>query len=231
VTGQPEPNNLQKLISLLRENIDKNTVRNVLYIISAILLFMIGVIIYGIILNIREVSLEETMLEKGIVNITNANILIDRETYSLNLYDDTVFVKKYRVSFGRNIHHVKSIAGDEATPAGVYKICSIDTAHEFIIFFRLNYPNLEDASGALRKGWITQKEFDQLKFEFYYEGCTKYNRVLGGDIGIHGIGRLNYILKNLPFVFNWTNGSVAMSDEDIRELYSVVKEGTKVVIK
>ena len=63
MTGQTEPNNLQKLISLLRENIDKNTVRNVLYILSAILLFMIGVIIYGIILNIREVSIEEAMME------------------------------------------------------------------------------------------------------------------------------------------------------------------------
>ena len=55
--------------------------------------------------------------------------------------------------------------------------------------------------------------------------------MLGGEIGIHGIGRLNYIFKNLPFVYNWTNGSIAMSDEDIDELYSVVKLGTKVVIK
>jgi murein L,D-transpeptidase YafK len=231
VTGQIEPNNLQKLISLLRENIDKNTVRNVLYIISAILLFMIGVIVYGIILNIREVSLEEAMMEKGITKFTNPNILIDRETYSLNLYEDTVFVKKYRVSFGRNVHHIKKTAGDEATPVGEYNICSIDTEHEFIINFRLNYPNIGDASAALRKGWITQREFNQIKFEFYYEGCTKFNNVLGGNIGIHGIGRLNYVFKNLPFVFNWTNGSIAMSDENIRELHSVVKEGTKVVIK
>ncbi len=192
---------------------------------------MIGVIIYGIILNIREVSLEEALMEKGIVEITNPNILIDRETYSLSLYDDTVFVKKYRVSFGRNVHHVKRVAGDEATPVGEYKICSIENPHEFRIYFRLNYPNLDDASNALRKGWISQKEFDQIKFEFYYEGCTKRNEVLGGDIAIHGIGRLNFIFKNLPFVYNWTNGSVAMSDEDILELYSVVREGTKVVIK
>jgi len=231
VTGQTEPNNLQKLISLLRENIDKNTIRNVIYIISAILLFMIGVIVYGIILNIREVSLADAMAEKGITKFTNPNIIIDRETYSLNLYEDTIFVKKYRVSFGRNIRHEKRVFGDEATPVGEYKICSIDTGHEFTIYFRLNYPNLNDASEALRKGWITQKEFNQIKFEFYYEGCTKFNDVLGGNIGIHGIGRLNYILKNLPFVFNWTNGSIALSDEDIRELYTVVREGTKVVIK
>jgi murein L,D-transpeptidase YafK len=135
------------------------------------------------------------------------------------------------VSFGRNIHKIKNKAGDEATPVGEYKICSIDTSHQYHIFFRLNYPNLNDAAEALRKGWITQKEFNQIKFEFYYEGCTKYNEALGGDIGIHGIGRLNYIFKNLPFVFNWTNGSIAMSDENMNELYSIVKVGTKVVVK
>jgi hypothetical protein len=96
---------------------------------------------------------------------------------------------------------------------------------------RLNYPNINDASEALRKNLITQKQYDQLKFEFYYEGCPKANTVLGGNVGIHGIGEYNDIIKNLPFVFNWTDGSIALSNEDIKEIYSVIKEGTKVVIK
>ena len=224
-------NKSPKLFSLLKQYIDKNTVRNVIYIILTIILFMAGVIVYGVILNIREVPLSEAMLEKGFTQLNDPNIIIDRDSYTLNLYEDTVFIKSYRVSFGRNVHKIKNKAGDEATPVGEYKICAIDTSHKYNIFFRLNYPNLNDAAEALRKGWITQKEFNQIKFEFYYEGCTKYNEVLGGDIGIHGIGRLNYIFKNLPFVFNWTDGSIAMSDENMNELYSIVKVGTKVVIK
>ncbi len=229
--GKSESNILRKLFSLLKQYIDKNTVRNVIYISLTIILFMAGVIVYGVILNIREVSISKALLEKGFTRLQNPNIIIDRDTYALNLYEDTVLVKSYRVSFGRNIHKIKNKAGDEATPVGEYKICSIDTSHQYHIFFRLNYPNLNDAAEALRKGWITQKEFNQIKFEFYYEGCTKYNEALGGDIGIHGIGRLNYIFKNLPFVFNWTNGSIAMSDENMNELYSIVKVGTKVVVK
>jgi hypothetical protein len=54
---------------------------------------------------------------------------------------------------------------------------------------------------------------------------------LGGNLGLHGIGKFNFIIKNLPFVFNWTNGSIALSDEDIDEIFSIVKVGTKVVIK
>lgn len=229
--GKSASNIFRKLLSLLKQYIDKNTVRNVIYISLTIILFMAGVIVYGVILNIREVSISKALLEKGFTRLQNPNIIIDRDTYALNLYEDTVLVKSYRVSFGRNIHKIKNKAGDEATPVGEYKICSIDTSHQYHIFFRLNYPNLNDAAEALRKGWITQKEFNQIKFEFYYEGCTKYNEALGGDIGIHGIGRLNYIFKNLPFVFNWTNGSIAMSDENMNELYSIVKVGTKVVVK
>jgi len=221
---------LEKLKPLIKQYIDKST-GNIIYMTAAMFLFMLGMILYGIILNIREVPLAESMGRKGFTNLVNCNILIDKENYTLNLYEDTVLVKSYRVSFGRNVHHVKNRAGDEATPIGVYKICAIDSSELYTRLFRLNYPNIDDASEALRKGLISQKDFNQIKFEFYYEGCTKFNKVLGGEIGIHGIGRLNYIFKNLPFVYNWTNGSIAMSDEDIEELYSVVKIGTKVVIK
>ena len=224
-------NNFAKIKSLLKQYIDKSTVRNVLFISAAMVLFMIGVILYGVILNIREVPLSVAIIEKGFSKLINPNILVDRSNYTLNLYEDTVLVKSYRISFGRNILRAKKKAGDETTPVGEYKICSIDTSHQYNKFLKLNYPNLNDATEALRKGLITQKVFDQIKFEYYYEGCTKFNKVLGGNIGIHGIGRLNYILKNLPFVYNWTNGSIAMSNEDIDELYSVIKTGTKVVIK
>ena len=54
---------------------------------------------------------------------------------------------------------------------------------------------------------------------------------LGGNVGIQGIGRLNFLFKYLPFNYNWTDGSVAISNENMDELYSVVKKGTRVVIK
>ena len=55
--------------------------------------------------------------------------------------------------------------------------------------------------------------------------------VLGGNIGIHGIGRLNSIFKNLPFVYNWTDGSIALSNEDLDEILTVINTGTNIVIK
>lgn len=223
---------LSKLdLSRLFALISKNTLRNAIYFSGGIILFLAGTIVYGIILNLREDSLTESLKEKGFERFENPNIIIERKSFGLQLYEDTVLIKTYRASFGKNLLAAKTKAEDNATPVGQYAICDMDSNNQYHKFLKLNYPNVNDASEALRKGWITQKQFDQLKFEFYYEGCPKANTILGGNLGIHGIGKFDYILKNLPFVYNWTNGSISVSNEAIDEIFSVVQKGTKVVIK
>ncbi|MDR3626971.1 MAG: L,D-transpeptidase [Ignavibacteriaceae bacterium] len=194
-------------------------------------LFIAGCVIYGVILNLREIPLSQAAAQKGIAKLDDTNILIDRSSYKLLLYNDTVFIKSYKANFGRNINIPKCKDGDLATPVGEYKICDIDTTSRYHIFLRIDYPNLNDAVEALRKGVITQSDFDKIKFAIDYGTCPDSNAFLGGHIGIQGIGRLNFVFKYLPFNYNWTDGSIAISNEDIDELYSVVKKGTKVVIK
>jgi murein L,D-transpeptidase YafK len=219
---------LKKTTSYL---ISESLIRNIVLFSGGIILFIGGVIVYGILLNIKEPKLRDAMLSKGYEEITKPNILIDRSKFHLHLYQDTVLIKTYRASFGRNTSIPKKSATDNATPVGEYKICRIDTTHRYYKFFRLNYPNTNDAMEALRKGIISQSEFDRLRFELLYEECPELATTLGGNIGIHGIGEYNSFFKNLPFVFNWTDGSIALSNEDIDELYSIVTKGTNVVIK
>jgi len=211
--------------------LNKDVLKNIIYLTIAIIIFFFGVIVYGIVLNLRDVPLSEAMLKAGFTEIANPKIIIDRHNYTLGIYEDSVLIKNYRVSFGKSVQTPKTRAGDKSTPVGVYKICKIYPVHKYHKFFQINYPSLDDGASALRKGWISQKEYNEIKFQYYYEGCTKYNRVLGGNIGVHGIGEMNYIFKNLPFVFNWTDGSIAMSNENIDEIFSVIREGTEVVIK
>lgn len=219
--------NNKKIKSLIKSSL----LKNILFTISAIALFLLGIVIYGIILNLREVPLKEAMIQKGFVKLEDPNIIIDRRTYTLNLYEDSVLIKSYRANFGRNLRDKKKLANDGATPVGDYKICSITDDPLYYKFLKLNYPNLDDAVDALRKSLITQREFNEIKFEFYYEDCISPNTVLGGNIGIHGLGRLNAVFRNLPFVYNWTDGSIAISNENLDELLTVIKKGTKVVIK
>ncbi len=211
--------------------LNKSLIRNILFFSGGIVLFISGCIVYGIILNIREVPLSKLMAEKGFSTLKQPYIIINRNSYSLNLYEDTVLIKSYRANFGRNVSSPKDKAGDLSTPVGDYNICEIDTVSKYYKFFKLNYPNLNDAAKGLRKGLISQSQFDSLKYELARGICPLSNTHLGGNIGIQGIGRLDFIFRYLPFNYNWTDGSVAISNEDIDELYRVVKKGTPVVIK
>jgi murein L,D-transpeptidase YafK len=208
-----------------------NLLKNFIFTIVTITLFLFCVVLYGMILNLRDIPLSESIIKSGKKNLENINIVIDRKLFSLYLYSDTTLIKKYRVSFGKNLTDKKRTSNDGATPVGVYHICEIIDNHKYHRFFRLNYPNESDAVDALRNSLITQKDFDSILNDLQNGNCPTNKSYLGGFVGIHGIGRFNFFLSNLPFVFNWTDGSIALSDEHIDELYSIITKGTKVVIK
>jgi murein L,D-transpeptidase YafK len=194
-------------------------------------LFFAGIIVYGIVINLREISLKEALAEKNITQIENPSIVIDRRNYALELYLNKVMVKKYNVVFGRNSGSKKYSKDDFITPSGEYKICKIDTNHTYYKKLYLNYPNTADAAEALRLKLISQDQFEEIIESNKKNICPYPKSPLGADIGIQGIGEYNFVFKNLPFVFNWTNGSIALSNENTDEILSVVKIGTRVTIK
>lgn len=192
---------------------------------------MTGCLLYGITMNLNTPTLTEKMSEKGIKNITNPHIVIIKESYTLQLYSDSVLVKEYPVVRVR-IRGEKSILGDKATPVGVYSICDIDTTGPYGIMMYLNYPNLNDISESFRVAELTQQEFERRKFEYYYQDCPESNAPVSQRIGIHGIGQLNFVFKKIFHLFlTGQNGSVVLSDEGMRELFSIIRRGTPVVIK
>lgn len=187
-------------------------------------------ICYGIILNIREVTLEEAMVEKGITQILEPKLLVDRKNFRIELYSNGRLVKTYKAVFGKNNSLVKTAKDDKVTPIGEYKICEIDSSAMYHKFLRLNYPNKNDAAEGLTRGYLTKDEFDAIMLTHKLNECTPKETHLGSDIGIHGIGTYDLIFRNLPFSFNWTNGSIAVSNQNIDELYKVLKVGTVVSI-
>ncbi|MCP5064338.1 MAG: L,D-transpeptidase [Ignavibacteriae bacterium] len=205
--------------------------RNVVYIATSILIFFLGVVLYGIILNLREVTLDEALKEKEIQSISNPSIIIDRKNYSLTLYSDTLNVKTYKVVFGNNISSEKLSKNDFITPIGNYKICNIVPDINYYKKLKLNYPNIQDAGRGLYSKVISKIEYSTILNSLNNANCSYGYTKLGANISIQGIGKYNLIFKNLPFVFNWTNGSIAMSNENIDELIEVISIGTKVIIK
>ena len=82
-------------------------VRNIIYIIGSMLFFFSGIVAYGIILNLREKTLEEELQENKITELKNITIWVDRRNYKLYLLSDSIKVKTYNVVFGRNSNSIK----------------------------------------------------------------------------------------------------------------------------
>ncbi|MBN1301812.1 MAG: L,D-transpeptidase [Melioribacteraceae bacterium] len=198
---------------------------------ASVLFFFTGIIIYGIILNTREVSLQECMDEKSISTLANVRVVIDKNKYRLHLYSDTLIVKSYKAVFGRINSSSDYNYGEMITPSGKFKICKKIEKYKYHKMMLLNYPNENIAADALRRRKITTEQYNQISLSQKSDKCPPSFTPLGSDIGIHGIGEYNFIFKNLPFVFNWTNGSVAVSNEDIDELFGVLPINTEVIIK
>ena len=204
--------------------------RNIIYISASIIVFFAGVVVYGVALNSREVSLEEAMKKKGIKKLEDIRIHVNRTDYSLKLYSDTIMVKKYKAVFGMNSSKMKTSATDNVTPIGTFKICRKHPNWEFHKLLEINYPTERDAAEALKNGLINKNHFEAIEKAEENNECPPDTTPLGAKFGIHGMGKYNFIFKNLPFVFNWTNGSIAISNENIDELFAVTPVGTKVEI-
>lgn len=187
-------------------------------------------ICYGIVLNLKEIPLKEILAQKGLTEIKDPRLIIDRKNYQIKLYSDSKLIKTYKAVFGKTAGAVKTSKDDHVTPIGEYKICQIDTLSKYHKFIRLNYPNLNDAAEAYTRHYISNDEYEAIALANRKNDCPPMETKLGADIGIHGIGTYDIIFRNLPFSFNWTNGSIAISNESIDEIYSVIKIGTPVKI-
>ena len=206
-------------------------IKNIIFYSCGILVFFAGMILYGVILNLREVPLADLMTEKNISELKDVSIVIDKKNYKLELYSGNTLVKRYKVVMGRKKSKMKSSPNDMVTPTGVYKICNINSHTDFYKFFVIDYPNLDDAAECFKNGKISKEEFKKINNYINSGECPPKDLFDKYKIGIHGIGKYDLIFRNLPFTFNWTNGSIALSNQSIDELLSVVDVGTIVTFK
>lgn len=205
-------------------------IKTLIFYIGGVVVFLLGMICYGIFLDLRKTSLDELLVERKITKVENPKIVINKIDYKLHLYIDTILVKTYNISLGGNPKFSKISKDDKYTPTGDYFICSKKKTTVLGNVLILNYPSLDDAIRGLRDNLITQEEFLKIKEAYYKKECPPMDTKLGGYIKIHGNGKFDFILRKLPFVFNWTDGSIAVNNTEIEELYEVCKVGTLVHI-
>lgn len=132
------------------------------------------------------------------------------------------------IAIGRNGAGFKALRGDDVTPVGTYKIGWINEKSSFYRFFGLSYPSIDNAHAALDKGIIDPVTFKTIVKAHQSHSIPPQNTPLGGQIGIHGLGRGD---EKIHRSMNWTHGCIALTNNQIDRLSKWVDKEITVQIK
>ena len=135
-------------------------------------------------------------------------IIIVKSERTMTLMSGNKILKTYRVSLGTVPVGPKQIQGDHKTPEGSYVISGKNAGSRFHLALRVSYPSPVDRARARKRGASP-----------------------GGDIMIHGLGREFSFLGPLQWKTDWTDGCVAVTNEEIDEIWRLVPVGIMVEIR
>jgi len=152
--------------------------------------------------------------------LAQPSIVIHKKDRVLELFDGKEVVKTYSVALGTNPEGPKTQEGDRRTPEGRYYICWRNDASQFHLFLGLSYPNAADAEAGRKAGLIDAATAKGIAAAQAAKEKPDWYSKLGGAVGVHGGGTGS----------DWTWGCIALSDEDIDELWTACPVGTPVEI-
>lgn len=135
-------------------------------------------------------------------------LVVYKSKRQLLAYSNGQLVKTYKISLGRQPIGDKEFEGDKKTPEGLYFINDKNPNSGYHKNLGISYPNKDDIEHAKRLGMPT-----------------------GGDIKIHGLRNKTGFIGKFHRWFDWTLGCIALTNEEIDELYKAVKIGTPIGIK
>ncbi|MCH7696358.1 MAG: L,D-transpeptidase [Proteobacteria bacterium] len=158
-------------------------------------------------------------------------IEISKTDQELRVKKDNQLVAKFRIAYGKGANGNKRQLGDNKTPTGHYKVLQFKSNSRFHFFMQIDYPNLLDAWYGYKNQIITAREFKEIAIAYKSKRMPPQDTALGGYIGIHGLGEVSVQKLDIHDKFNWTEGCIALKNEEITELRKYVSIGTPITIK
>ncbi len=158
------------------------------------------------------------------------SLLLSQSTHTLYVKKGRFIVKSYKVALGSGGRGGKVREGDARTPVGDYRITEVRNSDRFHLFFRLNYPNIQDAKRALDDKLITRQDYRDVLDAHVFGRQPPQNLVLGGAIGIHGIGVETEEKLKIHQNIDWTGGCIALRNKEVEELSQYIAVGTEIKI-
>ncbi len=124
------------------------------------------------------------------------------------VYAESELLKTYKISLGKNPIGHKEFEGDFKTPEGIYEINAKNPNSGYHKNLGVSYPNEKDIAHAKALG-----------------------KPAGGHIKIHGIRNGDGYISKFQRWKDWTAGCIAVTNEEVDELYENVKIGAIIEIK
>jgi murein L,D-transpeptidase YafK len=134
-------------------------------------------------------------------------VVVNKSKRELLLLRSGRVIRSYRVALGRNPIGPKEREGDGKTPEGGYIIAGRNPGSAFHRSLRVSYPNDADRERAARRGFRP-----------------------GGDIMIHGLPRGQGSIGAAHRDTDWTEGCIAVTNQEIEEIWRLVPDGTAMQI-
>ncbi|MEI7669787.1 MAG: L,D-transpeptidase family protein [Pseudomonadota bacterium] len=155
------------------------------------------------------------MLVLGIPATSNAEeiatkIVVYKSEHKMELLDkNKKLLKTYKISLGGNPKGAKTQQGDQKTPEGIYSISGRNENSHFYKSLRISYPNEYDIEQARERGVSP-----------------------GGDVMIHGLPKgIGWVGSMHRLYDTWTAGCIAVTNDEIDEIWKLVTSGTIIAIK
>ncbi len=150
----------------------------------------------------------------------NPHLLIKKKKRLLQIFDGEKLVRQYKIVLGFSAKGDKQIEGDGKTPEGEFYVFTKNDQSRFHLSLGLSYPNIEDAKRGLKEKIISQEEYDVILKATREKQMPPQKTALGGEIYIHGGGTED----------DWTDGCVALQNEEMKEIFDAIPVGAKVFI-
>jgi len=147
-------------------------------------------------------------------------VLVKKREHLCLLLDRGRVLATFPIALGANPVGQKETIDDSRTPEGSYQICYKKENSRYHLFIGLSYPSPTDAARAFSAGRITASESEAILDAALNHQRPPWNTALGGPFGLHGFGAGN----------DWTEGTIAMANGHIEELYWNLPMGTRVTV-
>jgi len=135
-------------------------------------------------------------------------VIVEKSKRTMTLLKQDREVRTYKIALGRDPVGAKVMQGDNRTPEGIYYIDYKVRNSVYHRALHLSYPNPDDMERARALGVPP-----------------------GGSIMIHGMKQDHLWMGDVQYLFNWTNGCIALTNREIEEVWALVSPWTPVEIR